>query len=771
MNNYLPVMILKGFVLLPNQEVKLEVNNDISSKIINLSNKHHNSDLLIVCPSNSLEENPDISDLPTIGVVGHIKSRIELPNGNIRIVILGIDRVKINKYDNFQDDEDILMADISNIVLPKFDIVEETAIRRKLIDLVKKYINNNPTLSNSILNNIKDVDDLYVLTDVITNFIPFPYDKKLLYMQEVNSLKRANALIYDISIELEVLKLDERIDEALHQDLEQNQKEFILRSKLDEIKKELGEDNQHETDVKFYKDQIDKLQCDTKIKDKLYQELRKFDYMGDVSPESSIVRNYLDTVLSLPWFKYKEDNEDLNKVRKELDKSHYGLAKVKNRIIEFLAVKKRNPNLKSPIICLVGPSGVGKTSLAKCIANALNKEFYKISVGGLNDPAELTGHRRTYLGSSPGKIIQALKKCEVANPIILIDEIDKMSKDFRGDPASALLDILDPEQNSMYIDNYIEEPFDLSKIMFILTANDITAIPSALKDRLEIIEMSSYTDYEKLNIFKKHLLPRIYKDNLLSKNELKFNDDIILYIIDKYTKEAGVRELERTLDSIARKIVVDLTTTKIKLPIIINKNNLVSYLGKPKYELSVLNKTIAPGLVNGLAYTPVGGLVMPVESCLYEGKGNIIATGMLGKSMDESIKVAISYIRSHQDLFNISDYYFINKDIHLHALEGAVPKDGPSAGICITTSILSLILNKSISKDIAMTGEISLRGDVLEIGGLKEKILGAYNEGIKKIFIPASNQKDLDEIPPKVLADLNIILVNNYSEIYNILFK
>ncbi len=771
MNNYLPVMLLKGFVLLPNQEVKLEVSNDISSKIINLSVKHHNSDLLIVCPANSLEESPDVNDLPLIGVIGHIKSRIELPNGNLRIVINGLDRVKINKYDNFADDNDILMADVSNIKALKFDIIEETAIKRKLVDLTKKYINNNPNLSNSVLNNIKDIDDLYILTDMITNFLPFALDKKLLYMQEVDALKRANALIYDISIELEVLKLDEKIDEALHNDLENNQKEFILRSKLDEIKKELGEDNQHELEVQEYQTTIDSLKASDKTKTKLTQELKKYDYMGDASPESSIIRNYLDTVLSLPWGIYKPENENLIAVKKELDNTHYGLEKIKNRIIEYLAVKKRNPELISPIICLVGPPGVGKTSLGIGIANALNKEFYKISVGGLNDPAELIGHRRTYLGSAPGKIIQALRKCNVSNPLILIDEIDKMSKDFRGDPAAALLDILDPEQNAIYTDNYIEEPFDLSKVMFILTANDITAIPSALKDRLEIIEISTYTEFEKINIAKKYLLPKIYQNHLIEAKEIKITEEMLAYLIENYTKEAGVRELNRVLSTIIRKVVTKTIIEKIKLPIVITKKLIIEYLGSPKYSLSNLNNTLNPGLVNGLAYTPVGGLVMPIESCLYEGKGNFTTTGMLGQSMSESIKVALSYLRSHSADYKLNDYYFNTKDIHLHALEGAIPKDGPSAGVAITTSILSLILNKPVAKDIAMTGEISLRGDVLEIGGLKEKILGAYNTGIKTIFIPNDNIHDLEEIPKKVLDVIEIIPVNNYIEIYNKLFK
>src|SRR5574344_1094037 len=443
MNNYLPVMLLKGFVIFPNQEVKLEVNNDISEKIITLSFKHHNGDLLIVCPTNSLEENPDVGDLPQIGVIGHLKSKIELPNGNIRIVIVGIDRVNINKYNNFDDDKDILMADVSNIKPIKYDVVSETAIKRKLMSLTKKYINDNSSLSNSLLNNIKDIDDLYILTDHIISFIPFSLEKKIMYMEEYNALKRANALVYDIAVELEILKLDEKLDEALQDNLEKNQREFILHAKLDEIKKELGEDNEHEIEVNNYKNKIEELKISSKTKEKLFQELHKFDYTVDSSPESSIVRNYLDTVINLPWNKFSEDNKDLSNVKKELNSSHYGLIKIKNRIIEYLAVKQNNAFIKSPIICLVGPSGVGKTSFAISIASSLHKESYKISVGGLSDPAELVGHRRTYLGSNPGKIIQGLIKCGVSNPVIIIDEIDKMGKDFRGYPSSSLLDILD----------------------------------------------------------------------------------------------------------------------------------------------------------------------------------------------------------------------------------------------------------------------------------------------------------------------------------------
>ena len=770
MNNYLPVMLLKGFIILPNQEVKLDINNNISEKIIGLSSKHHNGELIIISPINTLEENPDVNDLPNIGVIGKIKSKIDLPNGNIRVVIEGINRVKINKYNNFDDDKDILMAEVNTINKNKYNVVEETALKRKLQELLKKYVNSNPTLSNSIINNIKGVEELYELTDIIAGFLPLSLDKKILYIEEVNPIKRANALIYDIALELEILKIDEKIDEALQDDFEKNQRNIILHSKLDEIRKELGEGNSHDKEVVEYKEKIEELNVSKKTKDKLLQELKKFEYTNEASPESSVLRTYLDTVISLPWGKYNDEEKSLDKVKKSLNENHYALDKAKDRIIEYLAVKKRNKALRSPIICLVGPPGTGKTSLGIGIATSLKKEYYKISVGGLNDASELIGHRRTYLGSNPGKIIQALRKCNTSNPVIIIDEIDKMGSDYRSDPTGCLLDILDPSQNNMFIDNYIEEPFDLSKVMFILTANDLSNIPEALYDRLEIIEINSYSEIEKFNIAKKYMLPKIYNEHLVTNKDIKISDSVINTVINKYTKESGVRDLERNLETIIRKLVTQNELGKISFPVTVTNKDLKSLLGVEKYSDNNLKKTIKPGLVNGLAYTSFGGLVMPIESCLYDGVGEVVLTGMLGKSMEESIKVAISYIRSNKDYFKVNDYYFDKRNIHIHALEGAVKKDGPSAGCAITTSILSLLLNKEIKEDIAMTGEITLRGDILEVGGLKEKIMGAYKGNIKKIFIPESNMKDIDDIPSEVIKKLEIIPVNTYQEIFNSIF-
>ena len=770
MKNKLPVMLLKGLVMLPTQEVRVELNNELSKMIINIAGVHHDNQLLIVCPKDKLEENPDVSDLPTVGVVGKIKSKSELPGGILRIVIVGLERVAIEEYSNNIEEASILEATVTTIDLPKFNPIEEAAVTNKLLAMLRDFINMSPYISNSVLASLEGISDLYKITDMITLFMPFTVEKKLEYMEEINALKRAEYLITDLSIEREMLALDLKIDENLRNELDSNQKEFILKEKIRQIKKELGEENYKDDEVAEFKERLNSLNLNEKTKTKLIQEIKKYELSGSMSPEASIVRNYLDWVLGLPWNTLTEDNEDLNDIMKHLDKTHYGLREVKDRIVEYIAVKIRNKTLKSPIICLVGPPGVGKTSLAKTIAVALNKEFYKISVGGLNDSAELIGHRRTYLGSNPGKIIQAIKKCESRNPVILIDEIDKMVRDYKGDPASALLDILDPEQNYMFVDNYIEEPFDLSQVLFILTANTIDSIPAPLKDRLEIITLNSYTDAEKTDIAKKHLIPNIFATHLIKKAEIKIDVDIINYIINSYTKEAGVRELERKISTIVRKLVTNAVKTNKKINKTIKKSDLVEYLGQPKFEKNGTSKVLKSGLVNGLAYTPYGGVVMPLEAVFYEGKGNVIFTGRLGKIMSESSKVAISYIRSNKELFKVNDYYFTTKDIHLHALDGAIKKDGPSAGITIVSSILSLILNEPINQHLAMSGEITLRGEVLKIGGVREKVIGAYNNGIKKIFLPTSNKPDVDELPDKIKNKIEFIYVNNYEEVFKNIF-
>ena len=766
MNNYLPVMILKDLIILPNQEIKVETRKD--DILVTVSNKHHNGNLLLVCPRDTLEEEPSINDLPNIGVVGSIKNTIDLPNGNVRLTVIGTTRVKIDEYRRLEDNKNIIMAITSGLTNIKNDIVSETALKRKLIKTLTNYINISHTISNSVLSQIAQINDLSKLTDIVANFIPLSFEKKVNYMNEFDPIKRATNLIYDISVEIEVCELDYKIEDTLREEMESNQREYILREKLKYIKKELGEDKDSKKVQDDYFTMLDDLVMSTPTKNKIALEIKKLDYLPEGHPERAIVQNYLDAILSLPWNKMGVEELDLEKVKKALTKSHYGLQDVKNRILEYVALKRRNPNIKSPILCLVGAPGVGKTSISIAIAKALNREFYKLSVGGLNDVTELMGSRRTYLGSNMGKIMQAIKKCQVKNPVILIDEIDKMVKNYNGDPASALLEIIDPEQNYLFTDNYLEEPFDISNVMFIASANDIENIPPALFDRLEIIELSSYTLEEKIDIAKKYLLPSIFKNYLISGRDVKIGDDVIKEIIVSYTNEAGLRNLKRCLEQIMRKLILEYDDETLKLNITIEM--VTKYLGAKKFEETKPLDINKAGIINALAYTPLGGVVMEIEACLFDGKGEIITTGSLGNVITESIEVAISYIRSNKDYFKVNDYYFDNRNIHIHFLEGATPKDGPSAGVSITTSLLSLLLNKPISKGIAMTGEIGLNGEVLEVGGIKEKLIGAYNNGIKTIFIPKSNTKNLEEIPKDILNKLTIYGVSNYEEIFTKIF-
>ena len=749
-----PVIILKNLVILPKQEIKLELNNIISEKAIKESSLNYKSEILVIAPTDTFEEEPSVDDLPKVGVIARIKSKISGPNG-IQVKLQGLKRVAVNRY--FGGTDDILFSEAMYIDLPPLIEEESNAILRKLLSVLKKYIETSDSASNDILAFVTNSKDLDRITDAIASYLPFDIGKKMEYMQNINPIKRAKALIKDMNEEIKILELDAEIDEKVAESFNLDQKKFVLKEKIKVIQQELGDTTLKDEEITRFRELLNKLRIEKKIKDKIAHEIAKYEVMNESSPEISILRNYIDYILNLPWNKSTKENANFNAVLRELDESHYGLEQIKNRIAEYVAIKYINKNIASPIICLVGPPGVGKTSIAMSIASALNRKFYKISVGGLNDSTELIGSRRTYLAASPGKIIQGIRKSGSNNPVILIDEVDKMVKDYRGDPASTLLEILDPVQNKYFVDNYVEEPFDLSNVLFILTANSTNDIPSTLLDRVEIIELNSYTIFEKKDIAKKYLLPRIYKEHVIVNEKLHFSDELLYFIINAYTKEAGVRELERTLSYLIRKMTINNIKT-------INEDKVIKLLGNPKYTNELIKETDS-GVVNMLAYTPLGGMVTTTEVAEYKGAGNILVTGSVGKVMEESIKVIVSFIKSHYK------YNLNNIDLHFHFLDAQTKKDGPSAGLSIAVALLSLLEKKPVSTDIAFTGELSLNGSVLKVGGLKEKLIGAYNDNIKTVYIPQGNLRDLEEVPKEITNNMEIIAVASFSDLYTNIFK
>ena len=764
----LPVVILRNLVLLPHGEIKLEISNEPDKIIINKSIREHNSYVLLISPFCLSDEELAIDDLPKMGIVGKITNNFELPNNHIRITISGINRTNIFKYIKASD------IDLSAIIGPTKMVVEDENELQASLRILKSqfasYISIMPNISNNIIIKVNEENSLDRLTDIICNMLPLNYQDKNKFIFEISPINRTKLLLELINNEKNISQIERNIEREVQENLDKSQKDFILREKLNIIKKELGEDFSKEEEINDLKNRVDNLKCSDNIKEKLYKEINRYELLPPTSPEISIVKNYIDTVLSLPYEIYTKDTKNISKIEKVLDSTHFGLEEVKSRILEYISVKELTKSIKSPIICLVGPPGVGKTSLAFSIARALNRKFVKISVGGVNDEAEIIGHRRTYLGSEPGRIINGMIKAKVSNPVFLIDEIDKMTKDIKGDPASALLEVLDQSQNNMFYDNYIEEAFDLSKVMFILTANSLEDIPYALRDRLEIINLSTYTLFEKLDIAKNYMMSKLLKEHGLTKSNLSIDDEMIKYIITNYTKEAGVRELERVLSSIMRKVAKEIVEKNKRIKVVLNEKNIEKYLGKKKYNV---DSEIEPseGVVNGLAYTMFGGSILPIETTYYNGKGNIIMTGSLGDVMKESASVAIGYVKAYHHMLGIDIKKLEENDIHINAINGAIPKDGPSAGVTLVTSIISSFLGKKIDKTIGMTGEITLNGNVLAIGGLKEKVIAAFNSGIKTIFLPYSNMQDKSDIPKEVCDNIKFVYVKNYEEIFNYLFK
>ena len=752
MKENIPVLLLKKLTILPSQEVRIELNNELSKKVIDLSTIEFSNKILIVLPSNTLEESPTITDLPKSGVLTLINSKIVLPNNNYRVVLKGLNRVKINNYQSYPNDKSILIGNAKMLYIDKGETLEETALRKRLVSLVNTYIKINPEIDNSIITKINNSASLGDITDIVVTFLRLPKDKKIYYMNEFDDILRAKALIKEINIELEIFKLDGKIEKEIKESFAKEQKEFVIKERIRKLNEELGVSSSKETELNDLKDKIDNFNCPEEVKRKLSNELQRYEYTPVSSPEISMIRTYIDTLLSLPYNQSSTEETSKDKIRKELDKTHYGLEDVKNRIIEYAVLKKNNPDLENPIICLVGAPGIGKTSIARTIATALKRKFTKISLGGLNDSSELIGHRRTYLGSAPGKIISSLIKCETNNPVILLDEVDKLVKDYKGDPASVLLDILDSKQNKDFTDNYIEEAFDLSKCLFILTANDAKEIPSILRDRLELIYLPSYTIYDKKDIASMYLLNTICsKYNA----KLEINEDVILDIIKYYTMESGVRELNRLLDKVVRYLVIN----KIKE---ITPSDLEIILGNKLYTND--SKTNKVGEVNIIGVTPFGGTMLKVQAA-YNNYNSLNITGNVGDKLKDAVNLCLAYLDS-EGLLDLK-----KKGLYLNFSGSNLTIDGASGSAGIVTSILSLINDKEISSDIALIGNIDLYGNILKVSKLKEKIITAYNAGIRTIYLPQGNIEDEKDLPLFILKEMALIHTSNYSEIKKYLFK
>ena len=748
MDKNLPILLLKKLSILPTAEVRLELNNELSQKIIEVGLNKFDKKVVVILPKETKEESLGVSDLPNVGVLCLIKSSIILPNKNYRVVLKGLNRVKINNYSNYRYNKSILVGNVKMIYIDNGESVESIALKKKLISLLKKYIASSNEVSNSVLSKIKEELTLDELTDIIVNFLKFPIDKKIAYMNEFNEVERAKMLIKDISIELEILSLDHKIDNEIRDSLEKEQKEFLIKNKIDKLNEELGVKNSKDNEISEYLEKINNLDVSEEIRNKLLTELKKYEYTPVNNPEISVIRTYLDTLINLPFNKSSEEESNLKKISEYLDKTHFKMDEVKNRIKEYAYFKEKNPNLENPIICLVGSPGVGKSTIASSIAGALKRKFYKISVGGLNDSSELIGHRRTYLGASPGKIMEAIIKCNTNNPVILIDEVDKIVKDFKGDPSSTLLDILDSNLNKNFTDNYIEETFDLSKVLFILTANDVNSINPVLRDRLEIIYIDNYTSFDKKDIAIKYLLPKICQKYSIKK--INITEEEIVELINNYTIEPGIRELERLLDKIVRYMLIN----GIK-----KEPNFNVILGLP--IKSNKEEELVIGQSNVIGVSPYNGATVKISSTYSK---DMILTGNIGNNLKNSILMVLSYL-INKKYINEDDYFHINFNVNKYTL------DGYSGGLGVAASIISLVSNKKIDKNTCFIGAIDLYGRVLKVSRLRDKIITCYNNNLNIIYLPIQNKIDEEYIPQEVLQKVKLRYISTFDEVYNELFK
>ncbi len=770
--NTLPLIPLRDTVVFPASIVPLNLGRELSIKAAEKSLSTTEKLLIVTCQKKPNIERPNMEDVYTVGTLSKILQSIKSPDGSMKILIEGKERVKINTYRyNSEGYIEVEYEILKEQPLTEQESIETEALFRQAKEEFEEYIKINKKLPVEILISIQNIQEAQKFADTVAAYLNIKLQDKQRLLEATNIRNRLEEIIKHIISEKEILKIEERLQARIKQQIEKSQKEYYLTEQMKAIQKELRQKDDFAKEIDELKEKIKQAKMPKEVQEVAEKELSRLEKMMPYSPEATVVRTYLDWLISLPWSVKTKDIIDIHHAKKILDEDHYGLEKVKERVLEYLAVLKRVKKIRGPILCFVGPPGVGKTSIARSIARALGRNFVSVSLGGVRDEAEIRGHRRTYIGALPGRIIQSMRKAKSKNPVFLLDEIDKMGVDWRGDPSAALLEVLDPEQNYRFVDHYLDVEFDLSDVMFICTANTTYTISPTLLDRLEIIQFSGYTWEEKLKIAQKYLIPKELKNHGVENGEIEFTDEAIKEIIDKYTREAGVRNLEREIANIIRKALKEITlqeeqnkTKNKKEKILIEKEKVSKYLGPPKF-IKETTTSNGVGVVTGLAWTEYGGEILMIEAAMFNGSGKLILTGKLGEVMQESAQAAFSYIRSIANKLKVKPEIFKKYDIHVHIPEGAIPKDGPSAGVAIATAIASILTKRKVKPEVAMTGEITLQGKVLPIGGLKEKLIAAYREGIKTVYFPESNKKDLEEIPKYVLEKIKLIPVKHAEEI------
>lgn len=761
----LPLLPLKGQIVFPTMIVPLEVGREKSMRAVEAA-MNEGRRMVLAMQKDAKNETPTPDDIYLVGTIVEIKQVVKVPGGTFKVVFEGVSRARIDHY-VFEDP--YMRVAVAAVPEPKTRSAEAEALMRMVVSQYERYVKSAKKVPPESLVTAVQVEEPGRLADTIAAYMTtLDMKDKQAVLEAFDVVERLERVSDLLSREMEVLDLERKINVRVRKQMEKTQREYYLREQIKAIQKELGERDDRGTEAEQFREKIEQLGMPEEVKEKALREVDRFEKMPPMAAEAVVVRNYLEWLTSLPWSNYTEDQIDLKRAEEVLESEHYGLKKPKDRILEYLAVRKLVKKMKGPILCLAGPPGVGKTSLAKSVANALGRKFVRISLGGVRDEAEIRGHRRTYVGALPGRIIQGMRQAGTKNPVFLLDEIDKMSSDFRGDPASALLEVLDPEQNHNFSDHYIEVPFDLSDVLFITTANVVWNIPRPLLDRMELITISGYTEDEKVEIAKRHLLPKQRKDHGLTEENLEVSENVIRSIVREYTREAGVRNLERQLATICRKAAREIATKEDVQTVRVTTQNLHTFLGAPRYQWGKKLKEDQVGVATGMVYTETGGDILPIEVSLMKGKGNLILTGKLGEVMKESAQAGLSYIRSRARDLGLEEDFHAHHDIHIHVPEGAVPKEGPSAGIAMATAVVSALTNRPVRADVAMTGEITLRGRVLPIGGVKEKLLGAHRAGIHHIILPRENEKDLEEIPGNVRKKLHVHLVDHMDEVLRI---